>query len=39
MTDLRKTEGQLEKILETHNQATTFSVYLSIEAKLKERNT
>ena len=32
------TEDEFEKILETHNEATTFSVYLSIEAKLKEKN-
>ena len=32
------TEDEFEKILETHNEATTFAVYLSIEAKLKEKN-
>lgn len=33
------TEDEFEKILERHNEATPFAVYLSIEAKLKEKNT
>ena len=32
-------EDEFEKILETHNEAMPFAVYLSIEAKLKEKNT
>jgi hypothetical protein len=32
------TEDEFEKILEIHNEATPFAVYLSIEAKLKEKN-
>jgi hypothetical protein len=32
------TEDEFEKILETHNEAMPFAVYLSIEAKLKECN-
>jgi len=33
------TEDEFEKILETHNEATPFAVYLSIEQSLKEKNT
>ncbi len=32
------TEDEFENILERHNEATPFAVYLSIEAKLKEKN-
>ena len=32
------TEDEFENILEIHNEATPFAVYLSIEAKLKEKN-
>lgn len=31
-------KDEFEKILETHNEAMPFAVYLSIEAKLKQKN-
>ena len=32
------TDEEIEKILEMHNEATPFAIYLNIEAKLKEKN-